>query len=156
MGFRFRKSTKIGPVRLNFSKKGVGWSVGGPGYRYTKKAGGKTRQTYSIPGTGLSYVKDSKKTKRNVSGKSESVARGEQYVPEEQEVPTTKKWTLWRVIKTVVSFGCMVFCVMVTVGGIFIATSRPQMDAMDIVLIAIFGAFTIGFGYIFIKTYYKK
>ena len=30
------------------------------------------------------------------------------------------------------------------------------MDAMDIVLIAIFGAFTIGFGYIFIKTYYKK
>lgn len=56
MGFRFRKSTKIGPVRLNFSKKGVGWSVGGPGYRYTKKAGGGTRTTLSAPGTGISYV----------------------------------------------------------------------------------------------------
>lgn len=31
MGFRIRKSAKIGPRRLNLSKKGVGWSVDGPG-----------------------------------------------------------------------------------------------------------------------------
>lgn len=60
MGFRFRKSVKAGPFRLNFSKSGVGWSVGGPGYRYTKKANGGTRTTVSVPGTGISYVKDSK------------------------------------------------------------------------------------------------
>lgn len=60
MGFRFRKSTKIGPFRLNFSKSGVGWSVGGKGFRYTKKANGGTRTTLSVPGTGISYVKESK------------------------------------------------------------------------------------------------
>lgn len=56
MGFRFRKSVKAGPFRINFSKSGVGYSVGTKGFRYTKKAGGGTRTTYSIPGTGLSYV----------------------------------------------------------------------------------------------------
>lgn len=59
MGFRFRKSIKAGPVRINLSKSGVGYSVGGKGFRYSKKAGGGTRTTASIPGTGISYVKDS-------------------------------------------------------------------------------------------------
>lgn len=62
MGFRFRKSTKVGPFRLNVSKSGVGWSVGVPGLRYTKKANGGNRTTASIPGTGISYVADSGKT----------------------------------------------------------------------------------------------
>ena len=59
MGFRFRKSVKAGPFRINFSKSGVGYSVGGKGFRVTKKAGGGTRTTASIPGTGVSYVQDS-------------------------------------------------------------------------------------------------
>lgn len=58
MGFRFRKSISAGPLRINFSKSGVGASVGGKFFRYTKKAGGGTRSTFSIPGTGVSYVKD--------------------------------------------------------------------------------------------------
>lgn len=58
MGFRFRKSIKAGPFRINFSKSGIGYSVGGKGFRYTKKAGGGTRTTWSIPGTGISYVKE--------------------------------------------------------------------------------------------------
>ena len=33
--------------------------VGGPGYRKTWKANGGTRTTYSIPGTGISYVEES-------------------------------------------------------------------------------------------------
>lgn len=61
MGFRFRKSKKVGPFRINMSQKGIGWSVGVKGLRYTKKAGGGTRVTASIPGTGISYVTDSKK-----------------------------------------------------------------------------------------------
>lgn len=64
MGFRFRKSIKAGPLRINLSKSGVGYSVGGKGYRYTKKANGGTRTTTSIPGSGISYVKDSSKKKR--------------------------------------------------------------------------------------------
>lgn len=59
MGFRFRKSFGKGPFRVTVSKSGVGYSVGGKGFRYTKKAGGGTRTTASIPGTGISYVKDS-------------------------------------------------------------------------------------------------
>lgn len=64
MGFRFRKSKKVGPLRINMSQKGIGWSVGVKGLRYTKKAGGGSRVTASIPGTGISYVTDSKKPSR--------------------------------------------------------------------------------------------
>lgn len=59
MGLRFRKSKKVGPFRVNISQKGAGWSVGVPGLRYTKKAGGGSRVTASVPGTGISYVKES-------------------------------------------------------------------------------------------------
>ena len=64
MGFRFRKSKSVGPFRLNMSKSGIGWSVGVPGLRYSQKAGGGSRVTASIPGTGISYVTDSKKPTR--------------------------------------------------------------------------------------------
>ncbi|HID0796012.1 TPA: DUF4236 domain-containing protein [Clostridium botulinum] len=63
MGFRFRKSVKIGPFRINFSKSGVGYSVGSKGYRVTKRADGRIQETYSVPESGISYVKTSKKEK---------------------------------------------------------------------------------------------
>src|SRR5215475_274276 len=57
MGFRLRKSINIAPgVRLNFSKSGIGYSVGVKGYRVTHQVDGRTRRTASLPGTGLSYV----------------------------------------------------------------------------------------------------
>lgn len=59
MVFRYRKSKNFGPFRINLSKSGVGWSVGGKGFRYTKKANGGSRTTTSIPGSGISWVKDS-------------------------------------------------------------------------------------------------
>lgn len=70
MGFRFRKSVNLGPASLNFSKSGVGYSVGVKGFRYTKKTGGGTRTTASIPGTGISYVKDSTTKKRGINMKT--------------------------------------------------------------------------------------
>ena len=60
MSMRYRKSIKAGPFRINLSKSGIGWSVGGKGYRYTKTANGRTRTTTSIPGTGISWVKEDK------------------------------------------------------------------------------------------------
>lgn len=63
MGFRFRKSIKIGPFRINFSKTGIGYSIGSKGHRVTKRADGRIQETYSVPGTGVSYVKTSKKEK---------------------------------------------------------------------------------------------
>lgn len=57
MGWRFRKSINLGlGFRINLSKSGIGYSWGFPGYRTTKLANGGTRQTYSLPGTGISYV----------------------------------------------------------------------------------------------------
>ena len=73
MGFKFRKSVKMGPVRVNLSKSGVGYSVGGKGMRVTKKAGGGVKTTVGIPGTGISYSTDSKKkstTKKTASSKT--------------------------------------------------------------------------------------
>lgn len=62
MGFRFRKSVNFGIFRVNASKTGLGWSIGVPGARYTQMANGRTRTTASIPGTGISWVEESKKT----------------------------------------------------------------------------------------------
>lgn len=56
MGFRFRKSIQIVPgVRLNLSRSGVGYSVGGKGMRITKHANGRVSRTLSVPGTGISH-----------------------------------------------------------------------------------------------------
>lgn len=57
MGWRYRKSINLGGgFRINLSKSGIGYSWGVKGYRITKTVGGQTRKTYSIPGTGISYV----------------------------------------------------------------------------------------------------
>lgn len=55
MGFRFRKSVSLGKgVRLNFSKSGIGLSVGVRGARWSIGPSGP-RVTLGIPGTGLYY-----------------------------------------------------------------------------------------------------
>ena len=41
MGVYFRKSIKLGPMRLNLSKRGVGMSVGVKGLRIGTRAGGR-------------------------------------------------------------------------------------------------------------------
>ena len=59
MGWRYRKSINLGGgFRVNLSKNGIGYSWGVKGYRVTKTADGRTRQTVSIPGTGISYVEE--------------------------------------------------------------------------------------------------
>lgn len=84
MGFRFRKSKKIGPVNLNLSTSGVGASVGVKGYRVTKTATGRTRTTASIPGTGISYVKESG-GKRNKQAETASASRGDNNVSRQKK-----------------------------------------------------------------------
>jgi hypothetical protein len=56
MGWSFRRSVSFGPVRLNFSKSGVGYSVGGSGFRTGVRANGRRYTRMSIPGTGVSYT----------------------------------------------------------------------------------------------------
>ena len=55
MGFGFRKSINVGGgSRVNLSKRGIGFSVGTKGARYSVVPRGRS-WTFSIPGTGLSY-----------------------------------------------------------------------------------------------------
>lgn len=78
MGFRFRKSMKLpGGYRVNVSNSGVGYSWGTKGYRVTKTAKGTTRETITIPGTGISHVREikdkSSQSSSAISDKSKSV-----------------------------------------------------------------------------------
>ena len=57
MAFYYRKSVNIGPFRLNLSKSGLGYSVGGRGFRVGTTARGKKYTSFSIPGTGIGYRK---------------------------------------------------------------------------------------------------
>lgn len=57
MGWYFRRSARIGPLRLNFSKRGVGYSVGAGGYRVGRSSSGRTYRSFNVAGTGLRYVR---------------------------------------------------------------------------------------------------
>lgn len=74
MGLRFRKSFGSGPVRFNFSKSGIGASIGVKGARLTRTATGRSRSTLSIPGTGISYVTEGsgKKGKKSKAAPNEA------------------------------------------------------------------------------------
>lgn len=50
---QFRKSKKIGPVRITASKKGLGISAGAGPVRISRGADGKVRRTVRAPGTGI-------------------------------------------------------------------------------------------------------
>jgi hypothetical protein len=60
MGAYFRKTIKIGPFRITFSKSGISFSFGFPGFRVTRKPNGGKRVTTYIPGSGVGYRKDYK------------------------------------------------------------------------------------------------
>jgi hypothetical protein len=60
MGFRYRKSVKLGPFRATVSKSGVSYSAGVKGARVTKRADGRVQTTLSVPKTGASYVSTSR------------------------------------------------------------------------------------------------
>ncbi len=55
MGFSYRKSVNEGPFRINLSKSGVGYSVGGSGFRAGTSAGVRHYTSFALPGTGVGY-----------------------------------------------------------------------------------------------------
>lgn len=89
MGIRYRKSFKAGPVRINLSKTGIGYSTGTKGMRYTKKANGNTQTTFSIPGTGISYTDE-----HSSRGKRHSASKEVRYNTSSIETPVAKNIVL--------------------------------------------------------------
>jgi len=58
MGFRFRRSTRLGPLRFHFTGRGLSSiSIGGRGasFNVPMARDGGPRTTFGIPGTGLSW-----------------------------------------------------------------------------------------------------
>ena len=55
MGFYYRKSVNLGPFRVTAGSSGIGWSVGGRGFRTGVSGRGRRYTTFSIPGTGVGY-----------------------------------------------------------------------------------------------------
>lgn len=53
MSWQFRKSKKIGPIRLTASKRGISTSIGSRPFRVTRRADGGYQRTIRIPGTGI-------------------------------------------------------------------------------------------------------
>lgn len=95
MGMRFRKSINLGGgARVNISKSGIGGSIGGKGYRYTKKADGGTRNTVSIPGTGISYVKESGCKSKKKSAEVKAMPQGKV----ENHIEYAFFWIIYRLI----------------------------------------------------------
>jgi hypothetical protein len=62
MGWSYRKSVHFGPFRVNVSKSGIGYSVGGVGFRSGVSSRGRKYRSVSIPGTGLRYYASRKNT----------------------------------------------------------------------------------------------
>ena len=57
MGWRVRRSSYFGPLRVNLSKSGIGYSVGTRGFRVGQDARGGRYRAISIPKTGI-YRRD--------------------------------------------------------------------------------------------------
>jgi hypothetical protein len=53
MRWRWRKTIGMGPFRTTVCTRGVGWSVGIPGFRYGISPTGRRYISVGIPGTGL-------------------------------------------------------------------------------------------------------
>lgn len=94
MGFRYRKSKSFGPARINVSKSGLGYSIGTKWFRYTKTANGRTRKTYSIPGTGISYVDEKSSNNNNKNKNTLQNNQAGNIVNEEKEKKGGKKSVL--------------------------------------------------------------
>lgn len=95
MGFRFRKSVKVGGVRLNFSKSGT---------------------SVSIPGTGISYKPSKKKNKKKSNYRNQNV------VMNPEDGWKLLAWTCRIFWLPMVILGCLLGIVEPTIGGICIVT----------------------------------
>jgi hypothetical protein len=80
MGFTYRKSVNLGLFRVNLRKSGLGYSVGGRGFRVGTTARGKKYTSFSIPGTGVGYRKSGAGCLVLVAGKPSAIAIGRRLV----------------------------------------------------------------------------
>jgi hypothetical protein len=84
MAFRFRRSSRLGPVRLNFTKNGLSSiSLGGRGASLNVPVNrpGGTRTTVGLPGTGLSWSWEQGARSRQPAGSAEGLPNSRRLRP---------------------------------------------------------------------------
>jgi Protein of unknown function (DUF4236) len=54
---QYRKSKKVGPLRMTASNRGISTSVGYGPFRATRRADGRYQRTVRVPGTGIRDTK---------------------------------------------------------------------------------------------------
>lgn len=106
MGWRFRKIFQSGPFRWTWTKKGVGWSIGIPGFRYGISPNGSRYISFGIPGTGLYFIKyldDKNKQQRMAQPpKPQPIVQAPPQLPPQQTKPPTAAkppepwWKEWK------------------------------------------------------------
>jgi hypothetical protein len=76
MGLRFQRSIRLGPIELNLSKSGVGFSTGGRSLRAGVDAKGRRYSSVGVPGTGLSWRTAVTTGEKRASGSGAGVVVG--------------------------------------------------------------------------------
>ena len=129
MGFRFRKSVNLGPLRFTASKSGISTSFGGKGARVTKLANGRTRSTLSVPGTGISYVSETsgkrKTSKKVIQPKSSRVVASHRKATPKSDAPLS--------VMVVRSVGILIICI-----GVLLSLAIPLIG-IPVVAFGLFG-----------------
>ena len=74
MGFRFRRSIRLMPgLKMNISKRSIGFTAGGRGAHYTVNTRGRHTTAVGVPGTGMSYQRVSTPSTRRKAGRAAPV-----------------------------------------------------------------------------------
>lgn len=94
MGWRFRKIFQSGPLRWTWTKKGVGWSIGIPGFRYGISPNGNRYISFGIPGTGLYFIKYLDQGKQQPT--TQPLPPQQQSKPATTTTPTEPWWKQWK------------------------------------------------------------
>lgn len=144
MGFRFRKSKQILPgVKLNFSSKSVGVSLGGKHARVSLNSSGRKTYSASIPGTGISYVKTSKGKQTSSRGQSSSNYSAPQTSGSGGKKGPSNGWTIfWLIVffpvglvmmwmgnwNKKVKIGISAFFGVMFLIGLAVPTDAPEID----------------------------
>ncbi len=70
MGWRFRRTLNLGPLRGTLSKSGLGLSFGVPGIRLGVGPDGRRQLTLGFPGLGVSWTKSLGRPRGDVGGEA--------------------------------------------------------------------------------------
>lgn len=115
MSLRFRKSIKIAPgVKMNISKKGVGYSAGTKGARMSVGADGKIRRTVGIPGTGI-YDTETIGGKHSNASNADNIEDEPMLVYEKYSAFQIKLFSLFFLICSIFLFICGLLLLLVNI-----------------------------------------